>query len=155
MNKLLLFLSFIGLVSCQSNDQPSDVAARASGKFIVQAYVVNGDTLYTSKGINKIGVSDFYIQVDRKVPDSVRVGIFYTKNGFNPTIAIRDVGVSETNGTFQLTTKTDPLSAYEGRIEGNTFFERTVGSAILVWLADSPTVPSSSIVKGVVITAQK
>ena len=155
MNKLLFFLSFIGLVSCQGNDQPSDVAARASGKYIVQAYVVNGDTLYSPKGINKIDVRDFYVQVDRKEPDSVRVGVFYTKNGFNPTIALRDVGVSETNGTFQLTAKTDPLSAYEGRIEGNTFYERSVGSAIMVWLTDSPTVPTSSIVKGVVISAQK
>ena len=155
MKKLLLFLSFIGLVSFQPKDQPSDVAARAAGKYIVQAYVVNGDTLYTSKGINKIGVSDFYVIVDRKGPDSVRVGCFYTKSGFVPASALRDVGVSETNGKFQLTTRTDPLSAYEGRIEGNTFYERSVGSAILVWLTDTPTVPSSSIVKGVIISAEK
>lgn len=155
MNKLLLVLSFTGLIGCQSKDQPSDVAARASGKFIVQSYVVNGDTLYSSKGVNKIGVSDFYIIVDHKGPDSVRVGSFYTKTGFVPTAALRDVGVSETNGTFQLTAKTEPLSTYEGRIEGNTFYERSVGSAIMVWLTDSPTVPTSSIVKGVVITALK
>ncbi|CAN5501481.1 hypothetical protein BH09BAC4_BH09BAC4_18190 [soil metagenome] len=155
MNKLILFLSFIGLVSCQADNQPSDVAARASGKFVVKYYVVNGDTLYSAKGVNKIDVSDFYVQVDRKEADSVRVGIFYTKNGFNPTMALRDVGVSETNGKFQLSARTEPLSTYEGRIEGNTFYEHTEGSAIMVWLTDSPPVPISSIVKGVVISAQK
>lgn len=50
MNKLLLLLVLIGLVSCQPKDQPSDVAARASGAYAVRSFVVDGDTLYSTSG---------------------------------------------------------------------------------------------------------
>jgi hypothetical protein len=134
------------------------VAARASGRYTVQFYVLNGDTLYTSKGINKIGVSEFYVVVDRKGPDSVRVGSIYKKIGdagsFNH---IKDVGVSETNGTFQLSVLVGS-STYESRIEGSNFYERTTrgGPGVFIfppsYLFTSPVNPA---LEGVVISAKK
>ena len=160
MNKLLLFLSFIGLLSCQPEDQPTDVAARASGRFAVQSYVVNGDTLYTSSGINKIGVSEFFIAVDRKKPDSVRVGSVYKKIGDAGSIDFaKVVGVRETNGTFQLVAPSTVSSAYESSIDGNSFYERTSlgkGGGIIVlapsYVLKKPIDPAQ---EGVFISAKK
>lgn len=158
MKKLLLLLSFISLLSCQPKENvPTDVAARASGKYIVHDYVVYGDTLYSTKGINKIGVSEFYIVVDRKKPDSVRVGSIYRKNG-DPgvTVLIKDVGVQETNGTFQLTVQTIAPASYESRITENVFYERSVrtGSIVLPpsYVLKSPANPALA---GVIISARK
>ncbi len=102
------------------------MAARASGRFAVQFYVVNGDILYTNTGINKINVSEFYILIDRKKPDSVRVGSVYKATGdLGSQIYIKDVGVRETSGTFQLMAPPTVSSDYESSIDGNTFYERT------------------------------
>ena len=159
MNKLLLLLSFTGLVSCQPKDQPVDAAARASGKYTVQSYVVFGDTLYTINGINKIGVSDFYIVVGRRGPDSAQVSSVYMKNGSPGRIVfIKEVGVSETNGTFQLSFGTNTTSGlkYESRIDGNVFRERTEGGGLLI-----PPVSGSLIstndpaLKDIIISAKK
>lgn len=159
MNKLLLLLSFIGLLSCQPEDQPNDVAARASGRFAVQSYVVNGDTLYTSTGVNKINVREFYIVVDRKTPDSVRVGSVYIKIGEGGSHThIKDVGVRETNGTFQLSYLPTVSSDYESSIDGNAFYERSglgKGGIIILsppYILKSPTNPA---LEGVFISAKK
>ncbi len=158
MNKLII-LSFIGLVSCQPDDLPNDVAARAAGRFAVQSYVVNGDTLYTSMGINKIGVSEFYIIVDRKKPDSVRVGSAYKKIGdAGIVMSIKDVGVSETNGTFQLTAPPTVSSDYESSIDGNTFYEHTGlgnGGVIVFPLSYVLKKPNDPALEGVFISAKK
>ena len=159
MNKLLLLVSFICLVGCEPEEQPNDVTARASGRYAVQFYVLNGDTLYTSKGINKIGVSEFYIVVDRKTPDSVRVASVYKKIGDGGSVThLKDVGVSELNGTFQLSAPTFSPSTYESRIEENTFYERTTRGGPSVFVLPpsfsliSPTNPA---LEGVIISAQK
>ncbi|GAB3806642.1 hypothetical protein GCM10028819_42410 [Spirosoma humi] len=154
MNKLFLVLPLLGLFSCKSDDQPADVAARASGKYIVQVYSVFGDTVYSTSGINKIGVSDFYIVVDRKGPDSVRVGTFYTRKRL-PVRFLKDVRVTETNGKFQLSATNYVASGYQGIIEGNTFKERSINAGLLIPLVDSlksTYVPSPA---GIVISAQK
>lgn len=160
MNKLLLFLSFIGLLSCQPDDQPTDVAARASGRFAVQTYILNGDTLYTSAGVNKINVSEFYIIVDRKKPDSVRIGSAYRKIGdAGVVMSIKDVGVSETNGTFQLSAPPTVSLDYESRIDGNAFYERTGlgkgGGIIILPPSYVYRKPANPALEGVVITAKK
>ncbi|QDK81016.1 hypothetical protein EXU85_21325 [Spirosoma sp. KCTC 42546] len=160
MGKLLLLLCFSGFLSCQPKDTtPNDVAARAAGKYVIQSYVLNGDTLYTSKGINKLGVSEFYIIVDRKGPDSVRIGSVYKTIGeAGSQIHIKDVGVSETNGSFQLTAATSAPQLYECRIEGNAFYERSVrgGPGIFVvppgYTLKTPADPA---LEGVIIAARK
>lgn len=158
MNKLLLLLPFIGLFSCQPKENlPTDVAARASGRYAVQYYVLNGDTLYTSKGINRIGVSEFCIVVDRKGPDSVRVGSVY-KDKAGSFNHIKDVGVREMNGTFQLSAPTAAPAFYESRIEGNAFYERTArGGPSLFVLPPSYSLnsPANPALEGVSISAQK
>ncbi|GAB3715693.1 hypothetical protein GCM10027592_56340 [Spirosoma flavus] len=154
MNKLFLILPLLGLFSCKSEDQPTDVTARASGKYIVQSYTVFGDTMYSTRGVNKIGVSDFYIVVDRKGPDSVRVGTFYTRKSL-PVRFIKDVRVTEASGRLQLSAINYVASGYQGIIEGNTFTERSVSAGLLIPLADSSKstyVPSPA---GIIISAQK
>jgi hypothetical protein len=109
MKKLLIPLWFIGLFGCQPKDEPSDVAARASGVYAIQFFVVDGDTLYSPNGKNKLGVNNFYVGVSRKAPDSVQVS--YPKNvpnsfvldiGVVPVGGIRIVNIAERGGKFQL-----------------------------------------------------
>ncbi|GAB3549055.1 hypothetical protein [Spirosoma fluminis] len=154
MNKLFLLLSLLGLLGCQSEEQPLDVAARASGKYIVQYYNVFGDTLYSLRGINKIGVSDFYVVVDRKGPDSVRIGTFYTRKGL-PVRFLKDVRVSETNGKFQLSANNYVSSGYQGIIEGNTLNEQSVSAGLLIPLVDSSKSTYMPSPAGIIISAKK
>lgn len=160
MTKLFLPLLFLSFLACEPKENvPNDVAARASGRFAVQTYILNGDTLYTSKGINKIGVSEFYIIVDRKKSDSVRVGSVYKKTGDPGSIThIKDVGVSESNGVFQLSAELRTPSLYESTITANTFYERSVkgGPGVLVVPAGySLKTPNDPTQEGVIISAQK
>ena len=81
MKKLLLFASFVGLLGCDPPiDQPSDAAGRASGRYAVQAYVVDGDTIYSATGTNRFGIREFYVAVGRVAPDSVAVSTVHTKD---------------------------------------------------------------------------
>ncbi|RYF75992.1 MAG: hypothetical protein EOO39_06170 [Cytophagaceae bacterium] len=155
MQKLLLFLSLLSFISCQQNqDMPNDVAARASGRYTVQSYIVFGDTMYAINRINKIGVSDFYVIVDRKGPDSVRVGTFYTRKSL-PIRFLKDVRVVETKGTFQLSANNYVPSGYEGKIDGNSFYERSVGGGLFIPPVDSSKNVYTSTSTGIVLTAQK
>lgn len=160
MNKLFTFLLVGSLFSCERTEQPNDVAARASGRYAIQSYTLNGYTLYTSKGVNKLSFSEFYIIVDRKGPDSVRIGSVYKKigNGGSHT-HIKDVGVVETNGTFQLTAATATPQLYESRIEGNAFYEKAVrgGPSIFVLPSSSYSIkaPTDPTLEGIIITARK
>ncbi|GAB3755970.1 hypothetical protein GCM10028817_25030 [Spirosoma pomorum] len=138
---------------------PNDVAARASGRYTVLTYCINGDTLYSSKGVNKISVSEFYIVVDRKKSDSVRVGSAYKRNGdVGVAIHIKDVGVSESNGVFQLSAGSRAPALYESKITANTFYERSVNGApgvVVVPLGYSFKTPSNPSQEGIIISAQK
>lgn len=160
MAKLLLPLLFLGFFGCQHKESvPNDVAARASGRYTVLTYSINGDTLYASKGVNKIGVSEFYIVVDRKKSDSVRVGSVYKKIGdVGVAIQTKDVGVSESNGVFQLSTGSRAPALYESKITANTFYERSVNGApgvVVVPLGYSFKTPSNPSQEGIIISAQK
>ncbi len=155
MQKLLLCLTLLSFVSCQQNqDTPKDVAARASGRFTVQSYVVFGDTMYAINRINKIGVSDFYVIVDRKGPDSVRVGTFYTRKSL-PVRFLKDVRVVETKGAFQLSASNYVPANYEGKIDGNSFYERSVGGGLYIPPVDSSKSVYTSTSAGIVLSAQK
>lgn len=169
MNKLLLLFSSIGFLSCQPKDQlPSDAAARASGAYAVQLYVVDGDTLYsTNSNKNKLGISNFYIGVSRKTADTVMIS--YAENLSTTAIAnltnmplgvSRLARVDETNGKFIIVGGDNraPL-AYESSIDGIRFYERTVGfnvdSLEARWRLDSLKSPYKPPLKEVIITAQK
>lgn len=133
---------------------PNDVAARASGRYTVQSYIVFGDTMYAINRINKIGVSDFYVLVDRKGPDSVRVGTFYTRKSL-PVRFLKDVRVVETKGTFQLSANNYVPSGYEGKIDGNSFYERSTGGGLFIPPVDSSKSVYTSTSAGIVLSAQK
>lgn len=166
MKKLLIPLCFVGLFGCQPKDEPSDMAARASGVYAVQFFVVDGDTLYSPNGKNKLGVNNFYVGVSRKAPDSVQVS--YPKNvpnsfvldiGVVPVGGIRIVNIAETGGKFQLFNSIKAPSIYESTIDGNRFYERTVGpnldslkARLLFDSLRSPYVPP---MREIIISAQK
>lgn len=157
MNKLLILLSLGFLLSCEGEDQPNDVAARASGRYAVQSYVLNGDTLYTSKGVNKVGVSEFYIVVDRKNPDTVQVRSVY-RDKLGSVNHIKDVSVSEMNGTFRLSASTAVPQFYESRIEGNAFYERAArgGPGVFILpLSYSLKPPVDPALEGTIIVAER
>ena len=161
MNKLFVLsalASFLSL-SCERDDLPNDVAARASGTYVIESYVVNGDTLYSTQGINRLSFSEFYIIVERKGPDSVRIGsVYQTMNGVGSHTYIKDVGISEINGMAHLSATTVSPQVYEGRIEGNTFYERAAkGWPSLLVLPPSYSVKPAvnPNLEGVIITARK
>lgn len=158
MNKLLSLLLLGFLASCERKNPIDDTAARASGRYAIQSYVVNGDTLYKSRGINRLGASEFYVIIDRKGPDSVRIGSVYKTTGdMRSQTHIKDAGISETNGVFTLKSAVS-TQLYEGRIEGGTFFEKSAwgGPSIFV-IPPSYTFESSTnpALQGISITAQK
>ena len=166
MNKLRLLLPLIGLLSCQPEDQPSDTAARASGNYAIQSYVVNGDTVYSTSGKNKLGVRDFYIRVGRKASDTVAVE--YTQNwstlpvaNFSsiPVTGARIVYIEEKGGKFQLASYAKAPFVYESSIDGNRFYERTVGYNIdsleARWRFDSLKSPYIPPLREIIISAQK
>ena len=160
MTKLLLPLLSLIFLACQPNETVyTDMAARASGRYIVQSYVINGDTLYSNKGINKIGISEFYIIVDRKESDSVRVGSAYKKIGDAGVIThIKDLGISETNGVFQLSAGLTGPALYESKIAADSFYERSVNGApgvVVVPIGYSFKTPNNPSQEGVIISAQK
>jgi hypothetical protein len=157
MKSLILLLPFLVFFACKPREIPNDVAARASGKYIVQSYTVNGDTLYTSNGINKIGIKEFYISVGRTKPDSLQVVTFCKNNGDTGASLFKYVGVSEVNGGFRLTAPTTS-SAYESSITDNVFYERMAiggGAYLMVLPGYSLKSPNSPAVEGVIISAEK
>lgn len=166
MRNLLLPLCFAGLVGCQPKDEPSDVAARASGAYAIQSYVVDGDTLYSIGGKNKLGVKDFYIRVGRKTSDTVVVE--YAQNRSTvplanftniPVSGGRILYVEEKNGKFQLASYAKAPFVYESNIDGNRFYERTVGynvdSLEARWRFDSLKSPYNPPLREIIISAQK
>ncbi|AKD54590.1 hypothetical protein [Spirosoma radiotolerans] len=166
MNKLFLLLALTGLFSCQPEDQPADVAARASGAYVIQSYVVNGDTVYSTSGINKLGVSNFSIRVGRKASDTVAVEYAQNRStlpvaNFSniPVTGTRIVYIEEKGGKFQLSSYEKAPFVYESSIDGNRFYERTVGynvdSLEARWRFDSLKSPYTPPLREIIISAQK
>ncbi|GAB4027997.1 hypothetical protein [Spirosoma koreense] len=160
---LFLLLGSVGLLSCQANDQLTGVAAGASGRYIVTAYVVSEDTLFSlvrgstgyKPGINKIGVDNFTVAMDVIGSDQLSVRTDYWRNGLQSTFS-KEVFVSLTNYDYQFSLlKANGSSGYEGRVGRFTgfFYERTVGGLVIP-LAGSSTIPKPSSPPDVVIVAQ-
>ena len=152
----MILLSFLGsCIGCRQGMMIDDTAARLSGQYVVQSYVVNGDTLFVSAGVNKIDVKEFYIFIDRKVPDSVYISTSFKRIGATHGVRFtKDVGVREVNGVFQLSASPD----YEGSIANHTFYERSGigkgGGAIINPPSPFP-VTSDPTLEGVFIIAKK
>ena len=158
MKKIFLLLAFIGLIGCQPKNEPSDVATRASGRYSVQYYVVDGDTLLSTKGINKLGLSSYYIDISRVGPDSVSVINYSTKNGSDCGIG-GFAHVVEVNGKFQLSANVGSRDVYESSIRDGLFYQRTVGMNVdslkKHWDIDSLKVPYNVPNREVIISAKK
>lgn len=167
MNKLLLFFTFISLLSCQPDEGPTGVAAGGSGRYVVWAYIVSGDTLFRlpndgypgyslKDGINKIGVDNFSVVVDN-TGDQVIISTSYWRNGLRSTFS-KEAIVSQTDYQFQFAPiNTYTPSVYEGRVGRFTrdFYERTIGrGALVIPVSNSPTDSSQSSSQEVVILAR-
>lgn len=158
MKRLILLLLLGSCIGCQMEVKQikfDDVAGRASGRYVVNSYVINGDTLYSNSGINKINAQEFYIDLGRKKPDSLQMSIHFREIGATSSANfIKYVGVSETNAVFRLALPTGAPSGYKGSITNNTFYERTglPGGFLLKPPIPLPT-PSDPALEGIFITA--
>ncbi|MBD2755606.1 hypothetical protein IC230_22070 [Spirosoma sp. BT704] len=158
-----MFFAFVGLLSCQPDERLTGVSAGASGWYLVTAYVVSGDTLFSlvsgstdfKPGINKIGVDNFTTAIEAIESDQSVIKTSYRRNGRQSTFS-KEVFVKLTNYDYQFSLKTSPPTIYEGRVGQFTgfFSERTVGGGVLIPLADSSTSPNQSSSQDVVIIAQ-
>jgi len=139
------------------------VAAGASGRYIVTAYIVSGDTLFSllpgstgyKPGINMIDVTNFTITMDVIGSDQLTVRTDYWRSGLRSTVS-KDVVVRLTNYDYQLSLlQPNASSGYEGSVGRFTgfFYERTVGG-LLIPLSGSPTSSNPSSSQDVVIVAQ-
>lgn len=166
MRKLLILLYLAGLFGCQPRNEPTDVAARASGAYAVQSFIVDGDTLYSSNGTNKLGVNNFYLGVSRKAADTVAISYpgnlpnsFVVNLGTVPIGGIRIVNIADVNGKFRLSNKTKAPFVYESSIDGNRFYERTIGYNIdsleARWRLDSLKSAYNPPLREIIISAQK
>lgn len=146
---LFLLFALIGFLSCQSDDKLTGVAAGASGRYIVTAYIVSGDTLFSvrpgSTGINKIGVANFTITIDVTGSDQLTVRTDYWRNGVRFT-SRKEVLVRLTDYEYRFSLlKTNASLTYEGSVGrfSGLFYERTAGGP-LIPLAGFPTNPNPS-----------
>lgn len=139
------------------------MAAGAAGRYIVTAYIVSDDTLYSVRkgsagytpGINKIGVTNFTVALDVTDADQLTIQTDYWRNGLRSTVS-KEVSVKLTNSDYQFyLLKTNASSAYEGRVGrfSGFFYERSEGG-LLIPLVGSPGTPNPSSSKEVVIVAQ-
>lgn len=163
-SKLFLLLALVGLLSCQPDDQFTGVAAGASGRYIVTAYIVSGDTLFSllpgstgyKPGVNKIGVDNFTIEMNVKDSDQLTVRTDYWRNGLRSTFS-KEVIVRLTNYDYQFSLlKTNPSSVYEGRVgRFSGFFYEQAEGGVAIPIAGSPTNPNPLSPQDVVIVAQR
>lgn len=126
MKSSLLLLPLAGLLSCQPKNQLPDAAARSMGKYTIQSYVMDGDTLFATNGINKYEVSDFYVEVTRLESSKVLVTKYYHRNKV-PCSMSNQANVEEVGHAFKLTSDAIKPSLYEATISNGVFYERSVG----------------------------
>ncbi|WP_240543617.1 hypothetical protein [Spirosoma foliorum] len=137
ISKLLVLFTIAGLVSCEPDEKLTGVAAGASGLYVVTSYIVSGDTLFSLipgssgylPGVNKLGVSNFIIEINATDSDRSMLKTSYRQNGSQSTTS-KEVLVRLTNYDYQFDlVKTNTTSAYEGSVGRFTkfFYERTVG----------------------------
>ncbi|MBO0932941.1 hypothetical protein [Fibrella aquatilis] len=127
MKKLSFVCLVISVFGCQhKNEEPLDVAGRASGIYNVKTYVVDGDTVFSQGGKNKPGIRAYRVEIGRKAADSVGIVTVYVRDG-SSLGAGKYVAVKETNSRFQFSDRNATLTVYESYVDGTTFYERTVG----------------------------
>lgn len=129
MKRVLFLLLAFKLVGCQPSGQPTDTATRASGKYNVQHYLVNGDTLWSRAGVNKTGWSDYYIQISPKASSEVEVSDYVSKNGsFCGTGSY--YSVVEKEGLFRISSNLNPPSSYQATIDNGLLNIQSTGMDI-------------------------
>lgn len=164
ISRLLLLLVFTGLLNCQPDDKLTGVAAGAAGRYVVTAYIVSGDTLFSvlpgatgyKPGINRVGVNNFTIEIDVVEPDQLTVRTSFWRNGVR-SASSKEVSVRLTNYDYQFSlVKPNTSSVYEGSVGRFTgfFYERTTGSGLAIPLADSLVTPNQPTSQDVIVIAQ-
>ena len=127
MKKLVLLIAVIlSLWSCKSERDPFNEQRIANiGDYDVDLYVINGDTLYSSLGINKIQADNITVSVLRNKADSVTVitKIQYS-SGIPSQFIYQDYyGFKKTSKGSTWLSQDSDAGKYEGKIENNTFYQ--------------------------------
>lgn len=165
VNFLLLMFIIAGLFSCEPDDRLTGVAAGAKGQYVVTAYIVAGDTLFSVQPgylgskpeINKIGVDNFTIAIDTRAADQSVLITSFRRNGARSSFS-KDVSVKLTNYSYQFSlVENTNNSAYDGHVGrfNRFFYERTAGESLLIPLANSSAAINASSSQEVVIIAQR
>ena len=157
--KKILWLSVILLcLGCQREEGPVDTAARAAGKYLVEYYIVDQDTLWSARGINKLGVSDFHIEISRVSADSVLITHRSVRNGSSSGFSVYS-RIEVVDGVFRLANHQNPPYLHESTIAGGVFYERSVNmnvdSLMKRWEYDSLKSPYEIPLREVVLSARK
>ncbi|GAB2558806.1 hypothetical protein [Spirosoma aerophilum] len=160
---LFLLFSLTVLLGCQSSDRLTGVAAGAAGRYIVTAYIVSCDTLFSLRpgsagytpGINKIGVNNFTIAMEVLGADQLTMRTDYWRNGLRSTIT-KEVAVKLTNSDYQFfPLKINASPTYEGRVgRFSGFFYERAEDGLLIPFDGSTGTFSPSCSQEVVIVAQ-
>lgn len=162
-SSLLLMCIIAGLFSCEPDEQFNGVAAGTKGQYVVTAYIVAGDTLFSTQSlsykpdINKIGVDNFMIAIDTRAADQAVLITSFRRNGIRSSFS-KDVIVKMTNSDYQFSlVGKNSSSTYEGYVGRFTrfFYERIAGGSLLIPLAGSSAAINPSSSQEVVIIAQR
>ncbi len=114
-----------GLSGCNHVKVPADTAAKLSGRYDVHAYVFNNDTLFSSTGIDRLGLEEFYITVGRKSADSIAVRYHTKKEGDKASVVrYQTAGILQEDDHYQLMYAHYDSIDYESQISGATFSEK-------------------------------
>lgn len=159
----MLLVVLAGLSGCQPDDKLTGVAAGAAGRYVITAYIVSGDTLFSllpgsagyKPGINKIGVDNFTVAIEATGSDQLTIKTDYWRKGLRSTVS-KEVFVRLTNSDYQFSLlKNAASSDYEGSVGRFTgFFYERIASGLSIPLADSPINPNPSSSQDIVIIAQ-
>ncbi|MBD2702935.1 hypothetical protein IC229_19975 [Spirosoma sp. BT702] len=155
----MLLCNLVGFLSCQPDNKFTGVSAGAVGRYIVTAYMESGDTLFSllpgstgyKPGINKIGVSNFTVELTATGLDQLAMKTTYWRNNIQSTFS-KEVSVQLTNNDYKFSLpETNTTTFYEGRVGrfSGLFYERVVdGGFYIPPLGSSipPTPPSQDIV---------
>lgn len=134
MKTIVFSLLSLLIFGCQPKDEPMDVAGRAAGRYAIQFYVVDGDTLFSINGKNKLVLKQHYIDVGRKSSDTVVVEYGQNLNSLPfvnfsnvPVGGARVVQIEELRDRIRLFTGTKAPFLYESSIQGGRFYEPSIG----------------------------
>lgn len=125
MKNALLFASLL-LIGCKDNSL-DDPATQVSGLYRVTTYVVDGDTLISSKVGNLSSYPNLSIVVTRQDASSIQVIFTTDPNGGRGGTGISHVQLTSNNNRYNLTAPNNTIDTNFGYTDGKTFYTDGAG----------------------------